>query len=63
VIHHTPVHAVLACEEIAEHVDFFSIHGLKQTACYSYIGHVRSDADAQMRYSLFSGILNRTEKG
>lgn len=62
VIHHTPVYAVLACEEISDYVDFFSIHGLRQTACHSYIGHVRSDADAQMRYSLLSGIFNPTGK-
>ena len=56
VIHHTPVYAIFACENISDYVAFFRRHQLKQTTCHSYISHVEKDVDAQLRYSLLSGL-------
>ena len=56
VIHHTPVYAVFICEDLRDYAAFFTDHGLSPTACRSHVGHVDRPADAQLRYSLMSGI-------
>ncbi len=56
VIHHTPVYAVFICESLRDYAAFFTDNGLRPTACRSHVGHVDQPADAQLRYSLMSGV-------
>ncbi len=56
VIHHTPVYAIFICESIADYAAFFAENGLQPTACRSHIGHIDRPGDAQLRYSLMSGV-------
>ena len=56
VIHHTPVYAIFICESLRDYASFFVENGLRPTACRSHIGHVDQPADAQLRYSLMSGV-------
>lgn len=56
VIHHTPVYAVFICESLRDYAAFFTQNGLRPTACRSHVGHIDQPADAQLRYSLMSGV-------
>ena len=56
VIHHTPVYAIFICESLRDYAAFFAEHGLRPTACRSHVGHIDQPADAQLRYSLMSGV-------
>jgi class 3 adenylate cyclase len=56
VIHHTPVYAIFICESVASYAGFFAEHELQPTACRSHIGHIDEPGDAQLRYSLMSGV-------
>ena len=56
VIHHTPVYAIFICESLRDYAAFFTEHGLRPTACRSHVGHIDQPADAQLRYSLMSGV-------
>lgn len=56
VIHHTPVYAILICESIRDYAAFFPENGLQPTATRSHIGHIDQPGDAQLRYSLMSGV-------
>ena len=56
VIHHTPVYAIFICESLRDYSAFFTANGLRPTACRSHVGHIDEPADAQLRYSLMSGV-------
>ena len=56
VIHHTPVYAIFICESMRDYAAFFARHGVRPTACRSHVGHIDGPADAQLRYSLMSGV-------
>jgi len=56
VIHRTPVYAIFMCASMADYAAFFAAHKLRPTACRSHVGHIDRDADAQLRYSLMSGV-------
>ena len=56
VIHHTPVYAIFICESLRDYAAYFVDNGLRPTACRSHIAHVGQPADAQLRYSLMSGV-------
>ncbi len=56
VIGHMPVYCIFICESLRDYAAFFSENGLRQTSCRSHIGHIDRPADAQLRYSLMSGV-------
>ncbi len=56
VIHHTPVYAIFVCESLKDYAAFFSRNSLRPTACRSHVGHIDQRSDAQLRYSLMSGV-------
>ncbi len=56
VIHHMPVYAIFICESLRDYAAFFRENGLRPTACRSHIGHIDRPGDAQLRYSLMSGV-------
>lgn len=56
VIHRTPVYAIFICESLRDYAAFFTAHGLTPTACRSHVGHISRPGDAQLRYSLLSGV-------
>lgn len=61
VIHRTPVYAIFICASLRDYAAFFTAHGLTPTACRSHVGHISRPGDAQLRYSLLSGVyLPRT---
>lgn len=56
VIHRTPVYAIFVCASLRDYAAFFTTHGLTPTACRSHVGHISRPGDAQLRYSLRSGV-------
>jgi len=56
VIHHTPVYAIFVCDSLRDYAAFFATHSLRPTGCRSHVGHVDRASDAQLRYSLLSGV-------
>ena len=56
VIHHMPIYAIFICESLRDYAAFFRDNGLRPTACRSHIGHIDRPGDAQLRYSLMSGV-------
>lgn len=56
VIHHTPFYGIFLCESLSAYAAFFEENGLRPTACRSHIGHIGHPSDAQLRYSLMSGV-------
>jgi len=56
VIHRTPVYAIFICASLRDYAAFFTQHGLTPTACRSHVGHISRPGDAQLRYSLQSGV-------
>ena len=56
VIRHMPVYGLFICESLRDYASFFTENGLRPTACRSHIGHIGRPADAQLRYSLMSGV-------
>lgn len=57
VIHRTPVYAIFVCASLRDYAAFFTAHGLTPTACRSHVGHISRPGDAQLRYSLRSGVF------
>ncbi|MBW2280739.1 MAG: hypothetical protein JRG76_07775 [Deltaproteobacteria bacterium] len=58
VIHHMPIYALFICDSLRDYATFFRDNGLRPTACRSHIGHIDRPGDAQLRYSLMSGVYN-----
>jgi hypothetical protein len=56
VIHHRPVYCIFICDSLAAYADFFATSGLNPTGCRSHIGQISRPGDAQLRYSLMSGV-------
>jgi class 3 adenylate cyclase len=56
VIHHKPVYCIFICDSLNAYADFFEVSGLNPTACRSHIGQISRPEDAQLRYSLMSGV-------
>ena len=56
VIHHKPVYCIFICDSLSAYADFFAASGLNPTACRSHIGQISRPEDAQLRYSLMSGV-------
>jgi DNA-binding Lrp family transcriptional regulator len=56
VIHHRPVYAIFACENLAAYAGFFDEFGLSPTATRSHIGQVTREGDLRLRYGLMSGV-------
>jgi hypothetical protein len=62
VIHHMPVYCLFLCHDLKEYASFFSSHDLNPTACRSHIAQIVGPDDAQLRYSLLSGIYLPTQR-
>jgi hypothetical protein len=56
VIHHKPVYCIFICDSLAAYAEFFATFGLNATASRSHIGQISGPGDAQLRYSLMSGV-------